>query len=158
MDTNEGAKDESMARNDDYLWDGSGEPDPEIQKLETVLGKFRHDGRVLVFPEIAADRRWRFFSRRGWMFPALETAVAAVAVAAVIFLSYGRKPVPLPVTAAGWDVSGLPGRPELDGMQSARRRTDSVLARFLKPTSSRGRGFGLKIPDRLRWNRAAACD
>jgi hypothetical protein len=29
--------------NDDYLWDGSGEPDPEIQKLESALGRFRHD-------------------------------------------------------------------------------------------------------------------
>ena len=25
--------------NDDYLWDGSGEPDPEIQKLENALAQ-----------------------------------------------------------------------------------------------------------------------
>lgn len=111
MDTDEGAKNESKAS--DYLWDGSGEPDPEIQKLEAVLGKFRHDGRALVYPEIAEHRRWRFFPRRGWMFPALETAVTAVAVAAMIFLSFGRKPVPIPVTVAGWDVSGLAGTPRI---------------------------------------------
>ncbi len=28
---------------DDYLWDGSGEPDPEVQKLETALGRYRHN-------------------------------------------------------------------------------------------------------------------
>jgi hypothetical protein len=27
---------------DDYLWDGSGEPDPEVQRLERALGSFRH--------------------------------------------------------------------------------------------------------------------
>ncbi len=29
--------------NDNYLWDGSGEPDPEIQRLENTLGRFRHN-------------------------------------------------------------------------------------------------------------------
>ena len=27
----------------DYLWDGSGEPDPEVQRLELLLGRLRHD-------------------------------------------------------------------------------------------------------------------
>ena len=27
----------------DYLWDGSGEPDPEVQRLERVLSEFRSD-------------------------------------------------------------------------------------------------------------------
>ena len=27
---------------DNYLWDGSGQPDPEIQRLEHALGRFRH--------------------------------------------------------------------------------------------------------------------
>ena len=40
--------------NDDYLWDGSGEPDPEIQKLENTLANFRHEGQPPEFPEIAA--------------------------------------------------------------------------------------------------------
>jgi FecR protein len=26
---------------DDYLWDGSGEPDPEVERLERLLGEFR---------------------------------------------------------------------------------------------------------------------
>ena len=44
MDTgNNKTENEPLARNDDYLWDGSGEPDPGIQRLEALLGKFRHD-------------------------------------------------------------------------------------------------------------------
>ena len=27
---------------DDYLWDGSGEPDPAVQKLEKLLGEARY--------------------------------------------------------------------------------------------------------------------
>ena len=30
------------AAQDDYLWDGSGKPDPEIQELENILGSLRH--------------------------------------------------------------------------------------------------------------------
>jgi hypothetical protein len=35
--------------NDDYLWDGSGTPDPEIQRLESLLGEFRHAERAMEF-------------------------------------------------------------------------------------------------------------
>lgn len=38
-------------KSDDYLWDGSGEPDPEIQRLEAVLGKFRYDSPTRLFPK-----------------------------------------------------------------------------------------------------------
>lgn len=33
--------------NDDYLWDGSGKPDPEVQQLELVLGRYRYQPRPL---------------------------------------------------------------------------------------------------------------
>ena len=39
--------------NDDYLWDGSGEPDPEVQKLESALRGLRHNRPAPAFPEIA---------------------------------------------------------------------------------------------------------
>ena len=29
---------------DDYLWDGSGEPDPEVVRLESLLAPLRHRG------------------------------------------------------------------------------------------------------------------
>lgn len=36
--------------NDDYLWDKSGEPDPEIQKLEEMLGTLRYQPQALKLP------------------------------------------------------------------------------------------------------------
>ena len=30
---------------DDYLWDGSGEPDPDVEKLEKLLGGYRYQSR-----------------------------------------------------------------------------------------------------------------
>lgn len=32
--------------NDEYLWNGTGEPDPETARLEQLLGRFRHSGTV----------------------------------------------------------------------------------------------------------------
>jgi len=32
---------------DDYLWDRSGQPDPEIQQLEDILGELRYQPRTL---------------------------------------------------------------------------------------------------------------
>jgi hypothetical protein len=35
---------------DDYLWDKTGQPDPEIQKLEEILGTLRYQPKPLVLP------------------------------------------------------------------------------------------------------------
>ena len=37
--------------NDDYLWDKSGEPDPQIQELEEILAPLRYQPRPLVIPQ-----------------------------------------------------------------------------------------------------------
>jgi hypothetical protein len=36
--------------NDDYLWDKTGQPDPEIQQLEEILGTLRYQPKPLVIP------------------------------------------------------------------------------------------------------------
>ena len=36
--------------NDDYLWDKTGQPDPEIQQLEKILGTLRYQPKPLVIP------------------------------------------------------------------------------------------------------------
>jgi hypothetical protein len=96
----------------DYLWDGSGEPDPEIQRLEALLGKYRHDGPAPAFPEIIPNRRSTFFRLRMRLIPALvTTTVALLAIGVVIFLVHGKNPHPLAV--AGWDVSRLAGTPRI---------------------------------------------
>src|SRR5215218_6016684 len=37
--------------NDDYLWDKTGEPDPEVQQLEEILGTLRFQPKPLQIPE-----------------------------------------------------------------------------------------------------------
>jgi FecR protein len=113
MDTGKNrAENRPSTKSGDYLWDRSGEPDPEIEKLESLLGKFRHDSPTPVFPAIVPERRWTFFPRRLRLFPALATAAVAVAaIVAVTFLVYRAKPTP--TTLAGWDVSEVQGAPRI---------------------------------------------
>jgi hypothetical protein len=113
MDTsNNRTENRPSIKSDDYLWDRSGEPDPEIQHLETLLGRFRHDSPTPVFPEIVPERRWTFFPRRLRLFPALAAAaVGMAAIVAVTFLVYRTKPTP--TTLAGWDVSDVQGTPRI---------------------------------------------
>src|SRR5882757_10428791 len=122
---NNPTEDRPSTKSDDYLWDGSGEPDPQIQRLEAVLGKFRHDSPTPAFPEIVPGQRWTFFLGRMRLFPALATAAVAVAaVVAVTFLVFRMKPAP--TTGAGWDVSRMEGTPRIgrkaiSGKQGIRR-------------------------------------
>jgi len=47
--------------NDEYLWDKSGEPDPEIQQLEEVLGSLKYQARPLEIPrDLVVVRRRRY--------------------------------------------------------------------------------------------------
>ncbi len=49
--------------NDNYLWDRSGKPDPEIQKLEEILGELRFEPRPLELPADAQVGRKQSFFR-----------------------------------------------------------------------------------------------
>lgn len=98
----------------DYLWDGSGEPDPEIQKLENVLGKLRHNRPAPAFPAVpvpAQQQRPRF-----WRLPLLPVAVAAAAILAIaaittFVLRHSRQSPPK--FGAGWEVTRMSGSPRV---------------------------------------------
>jgi FecR protein len=109
MDTrNDRTENSSSTKNDEYLWDRSGEPDPEIQQLETLLGKFRHDSPAPLFPTIVPARRWVVFPWRLRLFPALAAAaVSLAAIVAVTFLAFRTRTTP--TTLAGWNVSDFQG-------------------------------------------------
>ena len=98
---------------DDYLWDGSGEPDPEVQKLETALGRYRHNQPALAFDPVAEirpmKRRWSLFSLR-WSYP-FGAVAAVVLLAAAVFLVLRSRPT----GNAGppWDVARLEGAPRI---------------------------------------------
>ena len=98
---------------DDYLWDGSGEPDPEVQKLENLLGRYRHNQPAPAFESIAetvpVKRRWSF-----WNFGlSLQLAsVAAVLLIAVALFFYLR-PINTGGNGSAWDVARLAGVPRV---------------------------------------------
>lgn len=48
--------------NEDYLWDKSGEPDPQIQELEELLAPLRYQPKPLELPdELPVVRRRNYF-------------------------------------------------------------------------------------------------
>lgn len=48
--------------NEDYLWDKSGEPDPQIQELEDLLAPLRYQPKPLELPnELPVVRRRNYF-------------------------------------------------------------------------------------------------
>lgn len=73
---------------DDYLWDGSGETDPEIEHLEKVLGRYRYQPRPLS-PALTgqlAPRRARW-----WPKVAVAAAIILMALAGVWIVATHRK-------------------------------------------------------------------
>ena len=63
--------------NDDYLWDKSGPPDPEIQKLENLLGTLRYQPKPFEIPSnVSAPRRRNYFP--------LLAAIAATLLVALL--------------------------------------------------------------------------
>lgn len=48
--------------NDDYLWDKTGEPDPQVQQLEEILGSLRYQPKPFEIPEeLPLPRRRNYF-------------------------------------------------------------------------------------------------
>ena len=116
--------DELTMRNDDYLWDCSAEPDPEITRLEGLLAKFRYDPPALEFPALIIQGRASSSRRVPW-FPASAAIVAAV-VGIAISIYVTRQPVPVD-NAAGWDVARTAGNPRVGTMVVGENRQASRL-------------------------------
>jgi hypothetical protein len=100
---------------DDYLWDGSGEPDPDIQRLENTLTKFRHQGQALEFPAIAATRQslfWERFLPSHWSFGLAAAAATILFIAALGILRWSQQPNG--ASGPGWDVESVAGAPQVE--------------------------------------------
>jgi hypothetical protein len=91
--------------NDRYLWDGSGEADPEIQQLEKSLAGFRYRPRTLHEHSSALSETARRGNR-------LWIAVAAAAALAIASITGLRIREALTFTDSGWKISwnGSPAR------------------------------------------------
>ena len=103
---------------DDYLWDGSGEPDPEVQKLENVLGRYRHDQPAPapavehLFDQLAerqaVRRRWTFLSRLSFQ---LAAAAAVVLIGATTFLVIRTRQARN--SGPAWEIARIEGAPRI---------------------------------------------
>src|SRR5438445_4909161 len=99
--------------NDDYLWDGSGKPDPEVQKLEEALGRYRQNQPAPKCDEIAqthkAKRPRNFFNWR-WEFRLGAVAASLLlAMTVLLFMRQRLRGNPGP----SWDVVRLEGAPRV---------------------------------------------
>ena len=99
---------------DDYLWDGSGEPDPEIQKLEAALGRYRHNQPAPAFdgvadiPAMKAPKR--FFNLR-FSFQLAAVAATLLIAATLFYFLYG--PNSAVDSGPSWEVARLQGTPRI---------------------------------------------
>ena len=84
--------------NDDYLWDKSGKPDPEVQELEEILGTLRYQPRELeIPPQIHVGRK--SFVTRGL---AIAAAIALVVLGLGVWMILQQeKETEAPRAAAG---------------------------------------------------------
>jgi FecR-like protein len=95
-----------------YLWDGSGEPDPEVVRLETLLAPLRHRG----LPPAVPARRPRTLRRGTWL-------VGALAAAAVVVLLLNVARHATEWFGRAWSVQTIAGTPMVDGVESSQTRT-----------------------------------
>ena len=91
-----------------YLWDGSGEPDREVVRLETLLGQLRHRGEPPSLPVRKSSR----FSRTAWVIGGLSAAAAVLFAVATGWYAIG-------LFRGGWSVQTLSGAPVVDGVRAS---------------------------------------
>lgn len=82
--------------NDNYLWDRSGEPDPEVQELEEILGTLRYQPKALeIPPHLPVGRRRTFFPAI-----AIAAAIALFAVLLGLWINFNRRQAAPPLQAS----------------------------------------------------------
>jgi hypothetical protein len=127
--------------NDDYLWDGSGPPDPDIQRLEQLLGPLRatvsrsirlqpdaRDGRVVSHGRVAS---WRFLA------PALAAAAAIVMMVGATWSTV--RVASTTSTLPYWPVAAIEGRPRIGSTALAESGRLSVGQTLVTDAVSRAR-------------------
>jgi hypothetical protein len=96
---------------DDYLWDGTGKPDPEVERLERLLRRFRHDRPAPEFPGLAPEPKPRTgafaWLLGGWGIPRLAGALATLAL--VVWGGWYA----IRWTRPSWNVARVEGAPQV---------------------------------------------
>jgi ferric-dicitrate binding protein FerR (iron transport regulator) len=97
---------------DDYLWDRSGPPDPDVQRLEELLAPLAHDAPL----DELRTRRPR--KRKPWI--VIGLAVAAAAAAAILYVTLPRASSHACAGGNGFTFTGEGGAVSCGGAQVAR--------------------------------------
>ena len=93
--------------NDDYLWDKSGEPDPQIQQLEEILGTLRYQPKPLHLPkELSRPQRRHYFP---WL--AIAATVIMALSAGFAWLQLRSQDASIPTVAIATPAAPIPGPP-----------------------------------------------
>lgn len=79
-----------MKIDSDYLWDKTGEPDPDIQQLEEILGTLRYQPRPLEIPAGLQVGRERNFFRGSVPRLAIAAAIAMLLLGLGLWLGLQR--------------------------------------------------------------------
>jgi hypothetical protein len=109
--------------NDDYLWDRTGQPDPEIQELEELLGTLRYQPRPLEIPGDLKVARHRPF-----VLPVtIAAAIIMVAILSALWFQFRRKPTPHSVTVQQPTTAPAPAPAQVNPQEN--KEPESVLVR-----------------------------
>ena len=90
---------------DEYLWDGSGEPDPDVVRLEGLLKRYRHQGELPALPPRPV------VPRRFAVHAAMQILVTAASLTLVVAAAWFANAV----RPSGWNVQSLAGAPIVAG-------------------------------------------
>ena len=107
-----------MNESDDYLWDRSGPPDPEVKRLEDLMAPLRHQAPL---DDLKLARQPR---KKRWMIPAAAVAVAAT-VALVAWWQWPRErsgPMACAGATSGFTFSAKTGSVTCEGANLAAGR------------------------------------
>ena len=107
---------EELIMNEPYLWDGSGKPDPEVQRLESLLAQFSHREIPLALPQPQdAPAKPGYFHglllQFSWLPRFAAVAVVFLALIAGGILSF--YPTRVSPAGPGWEVARLDGTPQI---------------------------------------------
>ena len=89
---------------DDYLWDGSGTPDPDVQRLEALLGRLRSAAPPLDLPRAEPSAAVRTVWTLRYLAPLAAAAAAILVMIAVSWQTTRR---------ASWQVARVEGQPRI---------------------------------------------
>ena len=123
MTGNNRTDDDLVIPNEKYLWDGSGEPDPDIIRLERLLGRYRYDPSARESPAFISQAPGS--SRRIPWFP-FSAAIVAGVVGIAIAISMTHRPAAVEPVITGWDVARTAGTPRIGSVVMGENRPNKL--------------------------------